>query len=146
MRPPVHGRIGLRWRRSEIVRVEPTDRSHYMAASFESISCVLLFLTETTPYRYQIWVGGSPVLEGRTGFSLIDRVKVRTAHPLSNSVDFCTSASFDSRVFEFSFGSIRRWIPGKIRWSHSSRPSRQSVAVPLNFSETTAIVWERALF
>ena len=98
------------------------------------------------PKSYQIWVGGSPVLEGRTGFSLIDRVKVRTAHPLSNSVDFCTSASFDSRVFEFSFGSIRRWIPGKIRWSHSSRPSRQSVAVPLNFSETTAIVWERALF
>ena len=49
-----------------------------MAASFESISCVLLFLTETTPYRYQIWVGGSPVLEGRTGFSLIDRVKMNS--------------------------------------------------------------------
>ena len=39
-----------------------------------------------------------------------------------------------------------RWIPGKIRWSHSSRRSRQSVAVPPNFSETTAIAWERALF
>ena len=39
-----------------------------------------------------------------------------------------------------------RWIPGKIRWSHSSRRSRQSVAVPLNFLETTAIAWERALF
>ena len=28
------------------------------------------------PKSYQIWVGGSPVLEGRTGFALIDRVKM----------------------------------------------------------------------
>merc|ERR1712046_371519 len=41
------------------------------------------------PKTYQIWVGGSPVLEGRTGFALADRVKMDswedTMEPLLNA-------------------------------------------------------------